>query len=148
MMDIPFFGGERWQTMYDWPKQQAETAHMSLGSVWDICLTRDKIVRNNANADDAIAAILSDSCTGLGLGFDPAQAKRFLAPSLPCGRRAGAREPIIAFTLKELDGRGMARAVRLGQGQDPTTLTGDKLLQHEAFMKADRALRRRRPAEP
>src|SRR5688500_900324 len=105
MMDIPFFGGERWQTMYDWPKQEAETAHMSLGSVWDICLTRDKITTNNANADDAIAAILSSSSEGLGLGLDPQRAAKYLA-KVPPLEDAAAREQIIAFTLKELKESG------------------------------------------
>jgi CHASE2 domain-containing sensor protein len=101
MMDIPFFGGERWETMYDWPKQAEAKGHMSLGVVWDICLTRDKIVNNNANADDAVALILSDSVAGLGLGLDPAKGKHYLEDK-PHIEDAAGREEIIAFTLKEL----------------------------------------------
>ena len=137
MMDIPFFGGERWQTMYDWPKQEAEKAHVSLGSVWDICFTRDKIVRNNANADDAIAAILSDSYAGLGLGLDPAKARHYTENKPPL-EDVVAREEIIKFTLKELADAGWVEEF---QKQDPATLTGDKRLQHDAFQNAYRALR-------
>jgi serine phosphatase RsbU (regulator of sigma subunit)/CHASE2 domain-containing sensor protein len=99
MMDIPFFGGERWQTMYDWPKQEAEKAHLSLGMVWDICLTREKIVRNNAAVDKAISIILGDA--GPALTLDPALAKKYAA-QLPDPEDVQARREIIAKTRKEL----------------------------------------------
>jgi CHASE2 domain-containing sensor protein len=137
MMDIPFFGGERWQTMYDWPEQAAEKAHRSLGSVWDICLARDKITRNNANADDAIAAILSDRTEGLGLGFDPPRAKKYLA-DLPDLEDVAAREGIVARTLKELIESGW---IEQFASQKPEELTPEKRLEHDNFNRAYRALR-------
>ena len=57
LMNIPWFGRERWQTMYDWPKHAEIKQHMSINQVWDICLTRHKIVSNNANLDDAIRLV-------------------------------------------------------------------------------------------
>ena len=57
LMNIPWFGRDRWQTMYDWPKHAEIKQHMSFNQVWDICLTRHKIVSNNANLDDAIRLV-------------------------------------------------------------------------------------------
>jgi CHASE2 domain-containing sensor protein len=135
IMDIPFFGGERWETMYDWPRYQAEKAHRSLGSVWDICLTRDKIVRNNANVDKAVARILSDK----GLALDPAKGAKYAA-ALPDLEDASSREAIIASTLDELKKSGwldqFAQAKEAELEQEERDMRDELLAAQRALLQA------------
>ncbi|MGB7158052.1 MAG: SpoIIE family protein phosphatase, partial [Tepidisphaeraceae bacterium] len=139
MMDIPFFGSERWQTMYDWPDQVEEKAHMSLGSVWDICLTRDKIVRNNLAVDKAVAVILGDAQPWY-LGIDSSLAKRYAAAA-PDPENVAAREEIVARTQREYASSGYReRFEELSKSK--AGLTPDELIQWTELQDADRNLRR------
>jgi len=54
LMDIPWFGGEDWQTMYDWPSHQKPTRHMPITKVWDICDIDPAIEENNRQLLEAV----------------------------------------------------------------------------------------------
>jgi class 3 adenylate cyclase/CHASE2 domain-containing sensor protein len=53
MFDIPWFGGSNWETMY----QSVGGSHLSLNVLWEICQTRQKIRKNNAEAKDALGSV-------------------------------------------------------------------------------------------
>lgn len=52
--DIPWFGSQQWENMYDWPAHQKASQHLSLNVVWGTCETRNNIIKNNAAAADAM----------------------------------------------------------------------------------------------
>jgi hypothetical protein len=54
MFQIPWFGGPRWQGMYDFPNHQRTRQHISVIALWDAHDTKRKIIKNNANADVAL----------------------------------------------------------------------------------------------
>jgi class 3 adenylate cyclase/CHASE2 domain-containing sensor protein len=59
LMDVPWFGGRKWQTMYDFPARKKTTAHFSLLLPWSVADTRRKIAHNLAAADDALRGLLA-----------------------------------------------------------------------------------------
>src|SRR5206468_3206511 len=71
LMDIPWFGGRDWETMYDWPAHRTSKQHLPINYVWDACVVQSKIAENNASADDAICYILQL--------YAPDQLKSYLA---------------------------------------------------------------------
>jgi class 3 adenylate cyclase len=54
VLDIPWFGGSEWQTMYDWPALRRSAQHLSITAIWDACDTQRKIAKNNSIALDAL----------------------------------------------------------------------------------------------
>jgi class 3 adenylate cyclase/CHASE2 domain-containing sensor protein len=54
IMDIPWFGGNAWQTMYDWPAHRLPLQHMPMKNIWDICSIEQEIEDNNRGAVDAV----------------------------------------------------------------------------------------------
>jgi serine phosphatase RsbU (regulator of sigma subunit) len=92
IMDIPWFGGDQWEYMYDYPANEESTGHYTLKTVWDICLTQDKIARNNSLADDAILGVLQR--------VNPDKAKAYL-DAQPSPEDAAARDAPIDQALEE-----------------------------------------------
>ena len=136
MMDIPFFGGERWQTMYDWPEQKTDKARRSVAGIWDMCLSRDKIVRNNAAVDKAVSVILGDA--GAALALDPALAKKYAA-QVPDPEDVQARRDIIARTRKELtDSKWLEQFAAIKEAE----IKPEERLMRDELIEADRALSR------
>jgi CHASE2 domain-containing sensor protein len=101
---IPWFGNRDWETMYDWPAHLAPVAHVSIASIWDICLSEEKIATNSATIDRAISNILDDDREDK-LQVDPPLAKKYAA-ALPDPRDTVAREKMADVTLKDLKGAG------------------------------------------
>ncbi len=58
IFQIPWFGRRDWETMYDWPDHRNSKQHLSMNTVADIGLTREKIARNNANVDKALPILV------------------------------------------------------------------------------------------
>lgn len=56
-LDIPWFGGARWEFMYDWPEHRKVTQHIPIADVWAPYDTRQRIRRNNREADEALRAV-------------------------------------------------------------------------------------------
>jgi hypothetical protein len=139
IMDIPYFGDEGWETMYDWPKHGEVKRHMSLGQVWDICLTREKIVRNNAAVDKAVGVILGDAQPWYP-AVDPAMAKRY-AEATPAPEDFAARQRIIAQTQKAYADSGFKERFE-ELATSATGLTADEKVQWGELQDADRALQR------
>jgi class 3 adenylate cyclase/CHASE2 domain-containing sensor protein len=54
LIDIPWFGGRTWETMYDFPAHQQEKQHIPITLVWQTYKAREKILTNNKMLDDAI----------------------------------------------------------------------------------------------
>jgi CHASE2 domain-containing sensor protein len=81
---LPWFGGRKWETMYDWPQHLMPTQHISMASIWDICQSEKKILRNSATIDQAISDILDKN------GVDPDLAKKY-SGSLPDPMDVAAR---------------------------------------------------------
>jgi len=58
LMDVPWFGpARRWELMYDPPAYRRPRQHLPILEVWKVRELRRRIVRNNANAAEAIKAI-------------------------------------------------------------------------------------------
>jgi class 3 adenylate cyclase/CHASE2 domain-containing sensor protein len=53
-MDIPWFGGQDWKAMYDYPTYKRPTRHVPIILPWAIAEARKPIVKNNIIADNAI----------------------------------------------------------------------------------------------
>ncbi len=66
-LDIPWFGGGDWKTMYDYPAYQRIVRHFPITLPWALADTRKIVARNNAQADKAIG-ILAE------IGVDSAKA--------------------------------------------------------------------------
>src|SRR5205823_223522 len=58
LMDIPWFGGGDWETMYDWPAHSARTQHMAALKVWDMVRDRKIAIHNNQTADKALKGMV------------------------------------------------------------------------------------------
>lgn len=101
--DVPWFGTSSWDTMYDWPEHKISKQHQSINSVWDICLTREKIRTNNASIDQAVEDVLHPGPEKFGL--DEALWKKYLA-SKPDPEDVPARKRIIDVALKTMDDSG------------------------------------------
>jgi CHASE2 domain-containing sensor protein len=101
---VPWFGTDQWETMYDWPSHRSSAAHLSLARVWDICLTRQNIIKDNQTIDDAVSHLL-DSSHPDDLGVDPDLAKKLLA-SKPAPEDSDARQKMAATALQALDDSG------------------------------------------
>jgi class 3 adenylate cyclase len=57
-MDIPWWGGNDWTTMYDHPNHRRPAAHVSAAALWDLVLARRKLARNVGAVDAALVALL------------------------------------------------------------------------------------------
>ena len=57
LMDIPWFGGRQWETMYDHPAHRTSKQHVPMHDVWQACFARDKLTKNNRELDDAIRGV-------------------------------------------------------------------------------------------
>jgi class 3 adenylate cyclase len=60
-MDLPWWGGADWTTMYDHPNHARPAAHMSAVALWDLVLTRRKLAVNAGAADAALVAVLASA---------------------------------------------------------------------------------------
>jgi class 3 adenylate cyclase/CHASE2 domain-containing sensor protein len=116
IFQIPFFGGENWETMYD-PQRRDSAQHLSIDAVWNIILTSRHIAKNNQDADDAIRSLIAYS-------EDNPEPKIKQFESLPpAGADPDVRLPVIASYLNDYE---------------PLTIGAT-----EADMKADKVLRTR-----
>jgi class 3 adenylate cyclase len=60
-MDIPWFGGKQWETMYDYPAHLTSRQHLPVTSVWDICKIATEIERNNFAAATAAVRLVGET---------------------------------------------------------------------------------------
>lgn len=93
MMDIPWFGGEKWERMYD-TLHQSPRQHMSMARVWGLIHTRRQILRNNQQADLALGELWKL--------YDPDQAKKYAEHPLAADDWAG-RAALMANVLENKD---------------------------------------------
>jgi CHASE2 domain-containing sensor protein len=66
-VDIPWFGppvDSGWQRMYDYPHHKDTKQHVSIHFIWEACEVRNRIARNNANADRAMGELLEKLGSG------------------------------------------------------------------------------------
>jgi class 3 adenylate cyclase/CHASE2 domain-containing sensor protein len=95
-MDLPWFGGQAWETMYDWPDHAESRQHVSAKIVWDVSETHRKLVRTLATADQALA----DLYRVLGLGaLLPMSPDDVDARFAPMDRALAEGKDIIDYTL-------------------------------------------------
>lgn len=66
ILDIPWFGTNDWQTMYD-PNHRDYRQHWPLIQVWQVHELRERVVTNNRSADVALGSLL----TTLGADAEP-----------------------------------------------------------------------------
>lgn len=102
-VSVPWFGASRWEYMYDAPNFTRIRQHVPIGLIWDICETRDKIIRNNRSIDLAVETVLgTETENRWRAAVDPGKARAYqqlnLSPEEVERRRDFAR-----LTLKELD---------------------------------------------
>lgn len=55
--DIPWFGSDNWQTIYDYPSYRQPRRHIPMTLPWALADARKILLRNNAQADKAIAIL-------------------------------------------------------------------------------------------
>jgi class 3 adenylate cyclase/CHASE2 domain-containing sensor protein len=113
---IPWFGSwgssnMAWLTMYDYPEHRTSRQHLPLHYVWEACELRQRIIHNNAQADKAIAFLLSQE--------DRAGLERFKA-SPPDPADIGARQRIAEALLAKLERDG---TVEFWRALDPAQMT-------------------------
>ncbi len=101
--DVPWFGTSSWDTMYDWPDHKISKQHQSINSVWDICLTRDRIRTNNTAIDEAAEDVLHSAPDKFGL--DEGLWKKYVA-SKPDPEDIAARQQILDQTRKAMQDSG------------------------------------------
>ncbi|MGA2230608.1 MAG: CHASE2 domain-containing protein, partial [Tepidisphaeraceae bacterium] len=58
-MDIPWFGGSNWETMYDYPDHRQSRQHIAINRVWDICEMSRRIADNNQAAANDVEEVLA-----------------------------------------------------------------------------------------
>lgn len=97
IVDVPWFGGRRWESMYDWPNHVESRQHLSMSTVWQLCETHERIIRNNAQVDDAVMSLLAEE----GMQLDPALARKY-QEQIPAPHDVAGRREIIAQSLKIL----------------------------------------------
>ena len=59
VVDIPWFGGRQWLTMYDVPKHREIRQHVSTVKLWNILEAEEKITNNVENMRNALVAALN-----------------------------------------------------------------------------------------
>ena len=117
MADIPWWGTGDWPTMYDFPNYQAQTNHLPISFVWDICQTRQNIRTNNESIDGAVTSLLDEQTENeLRLGRDPAIAKKYRA-AIPSLDDPLARQQIVETMQKIVDDSGLVE--QFAQIKDP-----------------------------
>lgn len=99
MFDVPWFGTENWETMYDYPRHAEIKQHFSVKFVWRACDIRMKIEANNAVADHAIAYLHSK--LGNDHPYMPAAADQ-TEPRYQAITTA-LEDPTLALWLREID---------------------------------------------
>lgn len=57
IFNIPWFGDQAWETMYDWPNHRQSAQHLSMNAAYDPIVTHRKIIENNAKVDVAFGTI-------------------------------------------------------------------------------------------
>lgn len=119
MFDIPWFGTSDWETMYD----KVGGGHLSMNVLWDICQTREKIITNNRQADDALKTLYA--------AFAPEKLDALIAHAPPLDDPQ-ARDPAISAALSEY-----APFIDAAQHPDPTVpFKDEKERQDNAFVAA------------
>jgi len=89
LLDIPWFGGSDWRTIYDYPDYKAMKRHVPITLPWALADTRKVIARNGVEVDKAIR-ILAE------IGLDSAKAFLKAAPAAAdIDSRARLMEPIV-----------------------------------------------------
>jgi hypothetical protein len=58
-MDIPWFGGSKWQTMYDYPDHRQTRRHIAINRVWDVCEMTRRIADNDVAAANDVEQVLA-----------------------------------------------------------------------------------------
>ncbi|MDB5173570.1 MAG: hypothetical protein JWN51_2343 [Phycisphaerales bacterium] len=60
LMEVPMFGKSgSWQTMYDYPRHMEAVQHVSVYEAWRVCLTKRRMARNEAVADQVLVDALA-----------------------------------------------------------------------------------------
>jgi class 3 adenylate cyclase len=110
LLDVPWFGGAEWETMYDWPARRQSSQHLPVAYVWNACVAREKIERNDLSADEAIRVFYEL--------FDPDRLARYNAAP-PAPDDFAARATIIRGLLSEyadfIDGAAKLKPAEMDQ---------------------------------
>jgi class 3 adenylate cyclase/CHASE2 domain-containing sensor protein len=93
-MNIPFFGGKEWETMYDWANHAEPVQHVPLKNIWAICEMKHDIAKNETEADDALL--------GVEEAFPSDKATAFLKKS-PAERTSTERWAAIGEALETME---------------------------------------------
>ncbi|MDB5297545.1 MAG: hypothetical protein JWO31_3528, partial [Phycisphaerales bacterium] len=103
VMDIPWFGGRQWYTMYDGPAGRTRAQHLPIGHVYGAVRTRQKMARAAAEADRAARNLLSIAGAFAPEVADGAAAyeRRTIAGADPAADAATA-----AWVLKQVEPAG------------------------------------------
>ncbi|HYO09004.1 MAG TPA: CHASE2 domain-containing protein [Tepidisphaeraceae bacterium] len=127
LMDVPWLGSHRWETMYDRDRDRDRDrdgggdgdggggdgvsdarrprAHVAMNSVWEASQTQEKISRNVAQADDALRLMYEVIAPDKLAAFQP-----------PAPADMAARSPLIDQVLK--DGQEMMALVQGLKAED------------------------------
>lgn len=144
LVDIPWFGGHRWEYMYD-PKRMAPAQHLSLNVVWGIVEARRKIAQNIREIDAALLSLIPQ------LGKDELEKfqARKLAPDDFSSRKAIIEwvKGEIAPTVEDINVRAATRPsdldpsekiIMLGQASLDAAVKQVTALEHEVPMQRAR----------
>ena len=90
-IDIPWWGGSDWASMYDHPQHRVPVNHLSLVVLLDLVLTRRKIMINAESADAAMIYLLAT--------VDQRAAERYAA-GIPPKDDIAARQPVYEQAIR------------------------------------------------
>ncbi len=97
LMDIPWFGSQRWSVMYDRADRAASHQHLPVSQIWQVIETQRRLAHNRAQADDALLALL--------FVLDASRFEQYKAQP-DSGSTPHTRQAMIRWTLAELDRAG------------------------------------------
>jgi class 3 adenylate cyclase len=92
--DLPWFGGDNWEQMYDPAGAVPRKQHLSILAVWEACEARRKIEQNNREADESIRALYEK--------FDPDKLAPYVAAP-PAADDAARRVAVAAALLPDVE---------------------------------------------
>jgi class 3 adenylate cyclase len=145
-LDIPWFGTDDWQTMYDYPEHKRSRQHMPIHFVWEACEIRHRIATNNASMDSALIFIIDQIDRGkaeelIDRPFDPNDADSRIALAekvLQKLKRDGTVELYQSFKPQEMTPG--ERIIREKMIHQPDALR--QLIEQNKALQADLARRR------
>lgn len=100
--DVPWFGSSDWETMYDFPAHKQSRQHYSIGLLWDIVQVRERLLKNNREADAAMESLLAEEDEQtFRFGMDATNYKNYLEKKLS-NDEWNLRREMVQWTLQQL----------------------------------------------